>query len=447
MSKNDFISILSNLTKEQYQICENITSHLKRDDKVPVILEAPAGAGKTYAVSKLIKFFTEAGGKSVVVSAPTHKALTVLRNKITIDNNNLIKFMTIHSVLKMKHTYNLEGEHSFYKTKDELKKEFDLWVIDEVSMIDRELCKHIKSYINRHSIRLIMLGDRLQLPPVNYHSSPIFNGKLTTFTLIENVRANTSEILYVYNVFRNYAESELIDIVAISNSMTGIGCVRVIDKNNTFNVFRELGDIENWTILSYTNKKCDYYNKTIRHYILDLPSNNFTTGDILISKKHFKVGTLRCPSSYKMRVETIEKLSTEVFGIDVDYHSMDVSCITDPNRKCPKINVVSEDSKNLLEKTIKNVKLLITDSLDKEVYTQRDIDSIWETYYEELYSVNSPVTYGYAITVHKSQGSTYNRVIIDINDIITKSRDDHKLASRLLYTAVTRAASEIILIV
>jgi exodeoxyribonuclease-5 len=51
------------------------------------------------------------------------------------------------------------------------------------------------------------------------------------------------------------------------------------------------------------------------------------------------------------------------------------------------------------------------------------------------------VDYGYALTVHKSQGSTYDDVFIEYNNLQANKKDTEKY--KLLYTAITRSANKI----
>ena len=51
------------------------------------------------------------------------------------------------------------------------------------------------------------------------------------------------------------------------------------------------------------------------------------------------------------------------------------------------------------------------------------------------------VDYGYALTVHKSQGSTYDDVYVEYNNLLANKKDTEKY--KLLYTAITRCANKL----
>jgi len=58
----------------------------------------------------------------------------------------------------------------------------------------------------------------------------------------------------------------------------------------------------------------------------------------------------------------------------------------------------------------------------------------------------APLEYAYAITSHKSQGSTYNTVVVDEMDIMSVKPISSKQKSQSLYTAITRASATCIVI-
>ena len=67
---------------------------------------------------------------------------------------------------------------------------------------------------------------------------------------------------------------------------------------------------------------------------------------------------------------------------------------------------------------------------------------IWQSYYNFIEEF-ADITYSYAITVHKAQGSTYNYVIVNYKDIISNTKKEE--VDRLLYTGITRASDIVIL--
>jgi len=95
------------------------------------------------------------------------------------------------------------------------------------------------------------------------------------------------------------------------------------------------------------------------------------------------------------------------------------------------IIVIHEDS----EKEYKN--------LVKELSLKAKIAEIgWKDYYEFIEQF-ADLTYNHAITVHKSQGSTYKQVIVNIDNL--NINPNKKELLRLLYTAITRASELLIL--
>ena len=72
---------------------------------------------------------------------------------------------------------------------------------------------------------------------------------------------------------------------------------------------------------------------------------------------------------------------------------------------------------------------------------------IWTEFYENCAKFDAPIKNGYAITCHSSQGSTYNKVFVDICNICNclGYYNKHFTLNRALYTSITRASSELIL--
>ena len=73
------------------------------------------------------------------------------------------------------------------------------------------------------------------------------------------------------------------------------------------------------------------------------------------------------------------------------------------------------------------------------------IRPLWEQFSKIFIEPFANVNYGYCTTVHKSQGSTYYNVYVDVEDILNNSKLDEM--KRCMYTSFTRGSNEINLLI
>jgi len=74
---------------------------------------------------------------------------------------------------------------------------------------------------------------------------------------------------------------------------------------------------------------------------------------------------------------------------------------------------------------------------------ENKINKLWKSWNKNVVDIFAHLNYGYCITVHKSQGSTFKNSYIDVNDILSNNNKEESL--KCLYTAITRASNCIIL--
>ena len=117
------------------------------------------------------------------------------------------------------------------------------------------------------------------------------------------------------------------------------------------------------------------------------------------------------------------------------------------NDKTP-ILVVHQDSEKKYNKDIETIKTNLIKMNDYLMKHRKDrlisiiLTRLWEYLYYQILDVFADINYGYCMTVHKSQGSTYDNVYVDINNILTVKIDDSQ-KTKCLYTAITRAANNL----
>ena len=76
---------------------------------------------------------------------------------------------------------------------------------------------------------------------------------------------------------------------------------------------------------------------------------------------------------------------------------------------------------------------------------EKKINTLYKNWQNSVIEKFAQLNYGYSITVHKSQGSTFTNVFIDILDILSNNNNEE--TSKCLYTAITRSSNKLILLI
>lgn len=175
-----------------------------------------AGTGKTTTIVELVSYLIKNQYiQNVAFTAPTNKAVNVIKNKFRPHLRSLVKhlfdkdlednfcfddeigyleiknvkihFITIHKLLMFKTDYSISGEMIFVRDhkSESLISEYDLVMVDECSMINMDMIDSIfceikalrtgKSSKYKRKPKIMFTGDPAQLPPVNEETSSIFS--------------------------------------------------------------------------------------------------------------------------------------------------------------------------------------------------------------------------------------------------------------------------------
>ncbi len=356
-----------------------------------ITLGGYAGTGKTTLIAILRNELAKTNiNLKVGFASYTGKAARVLKTKLQ-DQNAIAKqdtIGTIHSLIYSP-VVNDREEIVGWKTKDTIDRQ--LIIIDEGSMVDMVIWQHLLSY----RIPIIVVGDHGQLPPIK-----------GSFNLMEHPELKLEEI---HRQARNNPIIGL-SIQAREHGMVKAGHYGEFVKKYTREDY-EYQEAQNDLLSNFSNDTlilCGYNNTRIKlnAYIrnnLGFFGPRPSGGDrvICLRNNHKK-------QIFNGMLGTV----VSVTPYDEEWYSAEISMDGDDFFYTGLISASQFDSKEALNFTDKRSKIMAGDLFD----------------------------FGYALTVHKAQGSQAKRVILFEERFAKMSDDQWK---RWLYTAITRAEEEL----
>lgn len=364
------------------------------------ILNGPAGTGKTQTTLGIIKML-EDNDKSFALMAPTGKAAKVLSEYTGK------RATTIHRGL----CYN-PREGWYYNENNRLP--YDIIIVDESSMIDVALFKHLVEAIDFESTRLLLIGDNAQLPSVGC-------GNLLHDFMTTKVVPSTT----LTRVFR-YGEG------GVSKVATDIRFCEPYLDNNMKHKATQFGKNNDYVFVDVAPELIP---PTIVNMVKKLVDNGSSIDDIqvLTAKNVGPYGTVVLNNEIQKTINKNYGNSKCMKVGDTLYYDNDIVL-----QKANNYNAIMCDEKYdvILDIDDKPMTAFVANGETGHVicackdYVVVDFDGICVKYGKDD-MIN--VGLGYSCTIHKSQGSGIKNVII-----CTPQSDMFMLNSNLLYVAVTR---------
>lgn len=382
-----------------------IESWLVDPDSPEFILSGGAGVGKSYLIDlvlndlKTINEMRELLGvkarlHDVHFTATTNKAASVIQGQTIF---SLIGVSIFNDYKTGETKYGYGGAKNIHDS---------LIIVDEASMISDEVLSMIRNYCV--DCKILFVGDKYQLNPVGLDYSPVFDSGIPMVEMTTQRRQDEDSYLYeVIQSVRDWVDTGVApSIIGGTNVsyVTDIELKRFAADNNPDD-----------KIISFTNKSCLELIKFVR-YINQLPTDFFQEDERVISNSTI-VSQKKYNSIYTDAEYTISNI-----GKVEDYHGMFEYryCMLD------HIDAIVPVDSVKFQNTLKSLK------------KAKD----WKTYFH-LKETFADVRDAYAITAHKAQGSTYDRVLINLNNF--KKCPDKDMLARLLYVALSRAKHEVLL--
>jgi ATP-dependent exoDNAse (exonuclease V) alpha subunit len=270
----------TSLNDDQKNLFDAITTKIENIIKTDMMwdnitsLIGPAGTGKTYLTTKLIENFIVEKNYTVATTTPTHKALSVLRKNLTnskVKDHPKLTLCTIHSFLNIKPItdYNTGVQRFSIDKNSQNTLHVDLLIVDESSMVSKELYKYIIEAIEMGRIKAVLfVGDKYQLLPVN-DKNQILDKVKNTYELTKIVRqVEDSYIIKIATKVRKMIEKH--NYTSLSEFFNQNFDANIVFFHNKDEFYKHYCKNKNWIeedkiITSFRNYEVDTHNRIIRN--------------------------------------------------------------------------------------------------------------------------------------------------------------------------------------
>ncbi|WP_018910565.1 ATP-dependent DNA helicase [Prevotella veroralis] len=426
------------------------------DERCVMILRGSAGTGKTSLASVIVRTLLDLQYK-ISLLAPTGRAAKVF------SLNSGQPAATIHRSIYRERTFaGLDGKFNLnanlYRNR--------LFMIDEASMISLTsvnstfgsgclLDDLIQFVYNERNCRMLLIGDKAQLPPVGEAESPAlrtdvlaaYGLKVYECDLNEVLRqSQDSGILYNATIIRQMITHD--QATALPKiRFKGFADISIVPGDELIESlstsYADVG-IDETMVITRSNKRANIFNQGIRNMVLGR-EEELTTGDMLmVVKNKYKEkqaeGLSFIANGDRAIVRSVRNVR-ELYGFrfadvtlsfpDYDNTEEDMIVILDTlTTEAPALT--HEQNEQLFQQ-------VLADYADVPLKSDRMKKIREDDYYNAL-----QVKFGYAITCHKAQGGQWAHIYLDQGYMTDEMLTPDYI--HWLYTAFTRATEHLYLV-
>ena len=436
-------------TQEQKTALVAMAEFVKPENKEDFfILCGAAGTGKTSITTALVGYMNSRE-IDFHISAPTGRAARILGRKAKVMGD------TIHSMIYLAESDSKTGEVRFkLRSRDVQEPNPCIFIVDEASMINakvneqtdtlfiaenallNDLVRFVKQY--HPESKLILLGDRNQLPPIKEQDSYAlmpdylereFNWKGSSHILTEVKRAEDGtkimkNAIHTRKAIEENRESAALDAFKFGGGIAGA-------STHYVNNFRNDGPDQSISIgCSHGSNK--YFNDLVRQKLFGSNCKNLEVGDyMLVTQNWQRNGQQLFNGDHVIIEDFVITQAVEVAGL----HFMPV-----------KLKAKDIEGKEIIIEDYLLIDSIYSPSgvlpINKELQLRHDRFKKNGVYREsknpqdDRYIGAIRLTYGHSITCNKAQGGEWKKVYVNMFYVPNL---------KWQYTAITRAQKELML--
>lgn len=420
------------LTPDQQDAKDKFLQFLLSKEK-EFYLFGPAGSGKSFLIKHLGELVQSVeyenirkmlGLKAeiwnVTYTATTNKAAAILSEFLRIE---------VHTIY---HYFGIKVEEDFKKGTTNLTRDFcakdvkneTVCFIDECSLLSQKALKMIRDLTRFVNVKLVFIGDNNQLAPVNekpyWNNTPSFN---TAFLSTPVRNKEHKALIELCDQLKYTVQSgEFFDINLVPGVIDYIEDEDALDLVKTFEPYKDI-------ILSYTNSRVDKCLAALKEAKPELANET-----CYINANHSVPYYIRGSSKQLDAFYPEEKVRL----IDLITKSRPIPGIKDLDG-----SLIYADFYRVRSSAFEDFNCFILSGSDYAKYCNMFAKAKQWIDYFHIKNGTMVLRLPYASTIHKAQGSTYNRVFIDLDSF--RYCKDRETLARLLYVAVSRAKNHVYL--
>ncbi len=384
---SDIIKAVNNLSKKYSLVLDDKQLNAVKEaikNNFYIITGGP-GTGKTTIVKLIVDVLIKSGEfteDDIALLSPTGRSAKKLSESVNLPAS------TIHKYLKWNKETNEFQINEINKAKERLI------IIDEASMLDIFLFSSLLKGL-RNNIKIILIGDASQLPSIA--PGDILNDLLSK----EYIKKTYLEIIY------RVKEGSYISFLADD-----------IKKIKTFNNIKSYEDFE---FIESTDEEIIH---NLEKVCVKMKKNNINLNDFQVLAPMYKgYNGIDNLNNIMSNIFNEEETSYKIYERHYKVNDKVIQLVNDMDN-----NIYNGDIGYICDIGYENKSLQVSIDFDGNIvkYNGQSLDNF---------------SLAYAISIHKSQGSEYDNVVI-----ILSSTFNRMFYNKLIYTAVTRAKQNLIII-
>lgn len=452
---------------QQLEALQQIANFIDNPNQDVFTLMGYAGTGKS-SITKIALEYMRQRGLSINVTAPTHKAKKVIAKLAKTGAVTLQKLLGLGSSAELTKT-DLRKIKLTQQKSIALKP--DVVIVDEASLVGDELFDTLSDYAAEGQTKILFIGDPAQLNPVEADKTTSKRSKAFDhpykyeLTKVER-QAGSNPLGPILEDIRNNQKkdtssidnkTELSGNQGIVSTKTGVDFTRQAAAAFTSKNFKSNRNFVR--ILSYSNQRVEQFNEVVRKVMGY--DTEYVQGEIIMAYENVgykRGGSYEINNSVDYEVTSV-KAETKSFsalnGLQLYGYTIQLQEIDGDGTTYEKF-VLSRSTSSEIIKLLAERLVSYQRSLDAQVESgELKANQAFAIYSGFKDSIMSPfdvtdekgrvilkksLDYGYAHTIHKSQGSTYTNVFVDTESIIDAPVSQEE-KNQLKYVALSRATN------